>query len=255
MFLLCYNVWGDIMKNVLVTGSSRGIGKQTIIEFAKLGYNVVINYVNSDKEALQLKEYVEREYNIKALTIKCDVSNETDVSNMIKEVLKTFNKIDVLVNNAAIAIDNDYILKDSKEFKRVLDVNLVGSYLVTKYVSKYMLEQKRGKIIFVSSTNGIDTNYEYSMDYDASKAGVISLMKNFAQILSPYITVNTVAPGWVNTEMNSSLELEYKKLEEERILLKRFADSKEIAKVITFLVCEDASYINNSVIRVDGGLK
>ena len=174
---------------------------------------------------------------------------------MIKEVIKTFNKIDVLVNNAAIAIDNDYILKDSKEFKRVLDVNLVGSYLVTKYVSKYMLEQKRGKIIFVSSTNGIDTNYEYSMDYDASKAGVISLMKNFAQVLSPYITVNAVAPGWVDTEMNSSLELEYKKLEEERILLKRFADSKEIAKVITFLASDDASYINNSVIRVDGGLK
>lgn len=243
------------MKTVLVTGSSRGIGKETIIEFAKLGYNVIINYLNSKKEALELKELVEKNYSIKALLIKCDISSESEVKNMVDFIIKSFKKIDVLVNNAGIAIDNDISLKDYGEFKKVIDVNLIGSYLVTKHVSKHMLKEKQGKIIFVSSTNGIDTNYESSIDYDASKAGVISLMRNFSKLLSPYIRVNTVAPGWVNTDMNSSLSISFKKLEEEKILLNRFAEPSEIAKVITFLASDSSSYINNSVIRVDGGLK
>lgn len=243
------------MKTVLVTGSSRGIGKETIIEFAKLGYNVIINYLNSKKEALELKELVEKDYSIKALLIKCDISSESEVKNMVDFIIKSFKKIDVLVNNAGIAIDNDISLKDYGEFKKVIDVNLIGSYLVTKHVSKHMLKEKQGKIIFVSSTNGIDTNYESSIDYDASKAGVISLMRNFSKLLSPYIRVNTVAPGWVNTDMNSSLSISFKKLEEEKILLNRFAEPIEIAKVITFLASDSSSYINNSVIRVDGGLK
>lgn len=243
------------MKTVLVTGSSRGIGKETIIEFAKLGYNVIINYLNSKKEALELKELVEKNYSIKALLIKCDISSESEVKNMVDFIIKSFKKIDVLVNNAGIAIDNDISLKDYGEFKKVIDVNLIGSYLVTKHVSKHMLKEKQGKIIFVSSTNGIDTNYESSIDYDASKAGVISLMRNFSKLLSPYIRVNTVAPGWVNTDMNSSLSISFKKLEEERILLNRFAEPSEIAKVIIFLASDSSSYINNSVIRVDGGLK
>lgn len=243
------------MKTVLVTGSSRGIGKETIIEFAKLGYNVIINYLNSKKEALELKELVEKDYSIKALLIKCDISSESEVKNMVDFIIKSFKKIDVLVNNAGIAIDNDISLKDYGEFKKVIDVNLIGSYLVTKHVSKHMLKEKQGKIIFVSSTNGIDTNYESSIDYDASKAGVISLMRNFSKLLSPYIRVNTVAPGWVNTDMNSSLSISFKKLEEEKILLNRFAEPLEIAKVITFLASDSSSYINNSVIRVDGGLK
>ncbi len=243
------------MKTVLVTGSSRGIGKETIIEFAKLGYNVIINYLNSKKEALELKELVEKDYSIKALLIKCDISSESEVKNMVDFIIKSFKKIDVLVNNAGIAIDNDISLKDYGEFKKVIDVNLIGSYLVTKHVSKHMLKEKQGKIIFVSSTNGIDTNYESSIDYDASKAGVISLMRNFSKLLSPYIRVNTVAPGWVNTDMNSSLTLDFKKTEERKILLNRFAEPLEIAKVITFLASDSSSYINNSVIRVDGGLK
>lgn len=243
------------MKTVLVTGSSRGIGRETIIEFAKLGYNVVINYVNSKKEALELKFLVEEEYNVKALTINCDISNEEEVKSMVKEIIDNFNSIDILVNNAGIAIDNAIDLKDSKEFKRVLDVNLLGPYLVTKYVSKHMLERKSGNVIFVSSTNGIDTNYEYSIDYDASKAGVISLMRNFATMLAPHIRVNAVAPGWVNTDMNKSLEENYIKEESKNILLNRFAEPIEIAKVIVFLASDSASYITNSVIRVDGGIK
>lgn len=243
------------MKTVLVTGSSRGIGRETIIEFSKLGYNVVINYIKSEKESFELKKLVEKDYNIKALVIKCDISNEIEVKNMIDIIINEFKTIDVLVNNAGLAIDNDIDLKDASEFKKVIDTNLLGPYLVTKYASKPMLKEKQGNIVFVSSTNGIDTNYESSIDYDASKAGVISLMRNFSKLLSPYIRVNTVAPGWVNTNMNDSLDVEFKNAEKKNILLNRFAEPIEIAKVITFLSSDDASYINNSVIRIDGGLK
>lgn len=247
---------GDFMKTVLVTGSSRGIGKETIIEYAKNGYNVIINYNNSKKEALELEKHVMNQYNVNALTIKCDISNEEEVIEMVAKSINKFKKIDVLVNNAGISIDNDISLKDSNEFKRVIDVNLLGSFLVTKYVSKHMLNEKEGNIIFVSSTNGIDTEYEYSIDYDASKAGVISLMHNFSKLLSPYIRVNTVAPGWVNTDyISNNLNDEFIQMEKDKVLLNRFANSIEIAKVIYFLSSDSASYINNTVIRVDGGLK
>lgn len=242
-------------KVVLITGASRGIGKSTAICFAKNGYNVIINYLNSSDEAINLKEYLERKYNIECMAIKADVSNEDDVITMIDEVIKKFSHIDVLVNNAGIAIDTTLEDKTKDNFEKILDINLIGPFLVSKYVSKYMKEKKNGCIINVSSTNGIDTYYPYSMDYDASKAGVISLTKNLAVELSPYIRVNAVAPGWVNTDMNKDLDPAYKKQEEEKILLNRFANDYEIAKVIYFLATSDASYINGSIIRVDGGLR
>src|SRR5574344_580906 len=167
-------------KVVLVTGSSRGIGAATIEKFASNGANVVINYINDFSSANLLKEKVEKKYNIKALTIKCDVSNEDEVKKMIEKIISIFGHIDVLVNNAGIAIDTTFEDKTVENFRRILDVNLIGTFLVSKYVSRYMLENKFGKIINVSSTNGIDTNYPESLDYDASKAGVISLTHNLA---------------------------------------------------------------------------
>lgn len=240
-------------KIALVTGSSRGIGKATIIELASKGCNVIINYVNGEKEAEELKKYVNNKFNIDVMVIKADVSNEEEVKEMIDKIITKFNKIDILVNNAGIAIDNGFHEKTIDEFKKVLDVNLIGTYLVSKYVSVQMLKQKYGKIINVSSTNGINTNYPYSIDYDASKAGVISLTRNLALQLAPYINVNCVAPGWVNTEMNEELDENYIKEENKKILLNRFAEPEEIAKVIAFLASDDASYVNNAVIRVDGG--
>ena len=241
-------------KVALVTGGSRGIGKATVIEYAKHGYDVVVNYVNDELAANFLKEEVEREYKVKALTIKCDVSNEQDVKNMINEVISTFGKIDVLVNNAGIALDTVFEDKTKENFMKILEVNLVGTFLVSKEVGKYMLNAKSGSIINISSTNGIDTFYPESLDYDASKAGVISLTKNLALVYHPYVRVNTVAPGWVMTDMNKELSSSFIKTEEEKILLKRFADPIEIAKVIYFLGTDDASYVNGSVIRVDGGV-
>ena len=240
-------------KTVLITGASRGIGRETAILFAKNNYNVVINYLNNKSLANSLKESLEARYNIKALTIKADISNEEEVQAMVADAIEEFKKIDVLVNNASIAKDNILELKTKEEFASVININLVGTFLVTKEVSKYMKEERDGAIINVSSTNAIDSYYPYSMDYDASKAGVISLTMNFAVELSPYIRVNAVAPGWVNTDMNKEIDINYKKDLEEKILLNRFAEPTEVAKVIYFLASDDASYINNEVIKIDGG--
>lgn len=240
-------------KVVLITGASRGIGKSTAIEFAKNNYNIIINYNNSEDRAKELKLELEKKYNIECLCIKADVTKEEEINNMVEEAINKFNHIDVLVNNAAVAIDTTFEDKTKNNFIKTLDTNLIAPFLLSKKVSKYMLESKKGCIINISSTNGIDTYYPYSLDYDASKAGLISLTKNLAVELAPYIRVNTVAPGWVNTEMNKDLSEEFKKQELNKILLNRFAEDYEIAKVIYFLSTEDASYINGSIIRVDGG--
>ena len=240
-------------KTVLITGASRGIGRETAILFAKNNYNVVINYLNNKSLANSLKESLEARYNIKALTIKADISKEEEVRAMVADAIEEFKKIDVLVNNASIAKDNILELKTKEEFASVININLVGTFLVTKEVSKYMKKERDGVIINVSSTNAIDSYYPYSMDYDASKAGVISLTMNFAVELSPYIRVNAVAPGWVNTDMNKEIDINYKKDLEEKILLNRFAEPTEVAKVIYFLASDDASYINGEVIKIDGG--
>ena len=237
-------------KVVLITGASRGIGKSIAIEFAKNNYNVVINYNNSKDKANELKEYLEKEYNIECLSIKADVSNEQEVNNMVEKIINKFNHIDVLVNNAGIAIDTIFEDKTKEMFKKTLEINLIGTFLVSKKASKYM---NNGTIINISSTNGIDTYYPYSMDYDASKAGVISLTKNLAVELAPNIRVNTVAPGWINTEMNKELSNEFKEKAIKKILLNRFGKPEEVAKVVYFLSTENASYINGSIIRVDGG--
>lgn len=241
------------MKTVLVTGSSRGLGKSTIIKFAENSYNVVINYNDSEKEAFELEKYIKENYNVGVLTIKADVGNEKEVKEMFKKIINEFENIDVVVNNAAIAIDTVFEQKTVDNFNKILNTNLIGTFLVSKYASKYMKEQKSGNIINISSTNGIDTYYPYSMDYDASKAGIISLSKNLSKELSPYIRVNCVCPGWIITDMNNSLDREYMNREMTKINLKRFAEPREIANVIYFIASDEASYLNGSVITVDGG--
>lgn len=242
-------------KVVLITGASRGIGAATAKVFASNNYNVVINYNSSETEALNLSKYLEQNYSIKTLAIKCDVSNEEEVKNMVEKTIEVFGHINTLVNNAGIAIDTTFEDKTVENFRRILDVNLIGTFLVSKYVSNYMLKEMNGSIINVSSNTGIDAYYPYSLDYDASKAGIISLTNNLALQLSPYVRVNTVAPGWVNTEMNKELDNEYIEEENKKIILNRFGEPEEIAKVIYFLASDEASYINSSIIRVDGGFK
>lgn len=232
---------------VLVTGSSKGIGRETVLKYAKEGYDVVINYNNSLNDALKVEEEAKK-YGVNTLIVKCDISNEEEVIDMVNLIKEEFGKVDVLINNAGIAIDTAFEDKTVDNFRRILDVNLIGTFIVSKYVSKIM---DKGVIINISSTNGIDTTYPESIDYDASKAGVISLTHNLATYLAPNIRVNAICPGWVNTDMNKELDEEFIKEETRKIKLGRFAEPKEIADAI-FKV-STCTYINDSIIRVDGG--
>ena len=242
-------------KVALITGASRGIGASIALDLASHNCNVCINYNNSEKEAKELKKEIENKYAVEAMVIKADMTKEDEIKLMIDKVIERFHRIDILVNNAGIAIDSTIEDKTVTNFKKILNTNLIGPFVISKYVAKYMLERKEGTIINISSTNGIDTYYSYSLDYDASKAGLISLTHNLAEYYAPYIRVNCVAPGWVNTEMNKELDIDYIKEEEKNIYLNRFAECSEIAKVVTFLASHDASYINGEIIRVDGGTR
>lgn len=240
-------------KVVLITGASRGIGRSTAIKFAQNNYNVVINYNNSIDRAKELEEYLINTYNIETMVIRADISNELEVKDMVDNIINKFGKIDVLVNNAGIAIDSDFLDKNKDSFNKVLNTNLVGTFMVSKEVSKYMIDNKEGSIINISSTNGIDSMYVESLEYDASKAGVISLTHNLANYLKPFVRVNCVCPGWVNTEMNDNLDKSYIEEENKKIMLNRFGSPEEIANVIYFLASDEASYINSSIIKADGG--
>ena len=239
---------------VLITGST-GLASEIIDIYAKNNYNVIMTYLNHEKEAKKLEKDIKEKYNIETLCIKCDISNENDIINLKNRVLEKFNKLDVLINNASICNDTTFDMKTKDNIMKILEVNLVGTFLMCKYFGDIMYENKSGNIINISSTNGIDTYYEYSLDYDASKAGVINLTHNIASHYAPYIRVNTICSGWINTDMNKNMDIDFKRQEENKILLKRFANPKEIANTIYFVTSDDASYINDSVIRIDGGKK
>ena len=238
-------------KVVLVTGSSNGIGKATIIKFASMGYNVVINYLTHEKEATDLKKLVENKYNIKALVVKADVSNEEEVKNMISIIKQNFNKIDVLVNNAGIVYDRAFEDIKISEFEKTLKVNVIGAFIVVKEIYKIM--PKGSSIVNVSSTNGTKTISPECLDYNISKIGLQSLTRDLAYQFKPNIRVNAVAIGWADTDMNKDLPTYYVKEETEKIYLERFAKPEEIANTIYFLASEDASYINGEIVNIDGG--
>lgn len=241
-------------KVVLVTGSSRGIGRSIAVKFAKEGATVIINYKNNENEAKVITEIISS-YNNDCMYIQADVSKEKDVKRMVNTIIERYGHIDILINNAGIAIDNDFQDRHVKDWQDTLNTNLIGVFLTSKYAGKYMMENKYGKIINISSTNGIDTIYPYSIDYDASKAGLINMTKNLAIEFAPFVNVNAVAPGWVDTGMNEDLSKSYLKSEMEKTLLKRFAEPEEIANVVLFLASDMSRYIDGETIRVDGGLK
>ncbi len=237
----------------LITGASRGIGASIAMEFAKAGVNVILNYNRHALMAEQIMEKIKEKYNVDVLCVKADISIEEEVEDMVNKIVDYFGKIDVLVNNAGVCKDSLLLEKSVSNFRRILDVNLIGTYLCSKYVGKVMLDRGSGKIINIASTNAIDTYYPESCDYDASKAGVISLTHNLAREFAPLISVNCICPGWVKTNMSEGLSIEQIQEEEKKILLHRFGEPEEIAKVVVFLASSKASYINDSIIRVDGG--
>jgi len=237
-------------KVALITGSSRGIGRATALLFAKEGANIVVNYSKSEKESNKVIDEIKK-LGSDAICIKCDVSDEKQVKKMVEQTIKKFGKIDILVNNAGVVFDVPFKEKTVYQWKRTLDVNLIGVFLCCKYIAPHM--PKGGRIVNISSTNGINSFSPDAMDYDASKAGVIILTKDLAKELAPSILVNSIAPGWVNTKINKDLPKDFVEEETEKIYLKRFAKPEEIANAILFLASDDASYITGVTLMVDGG--
>lgn len=219
-------------KVAVVTGSAKGIGKELIISLAKNNYDVVITYLTSKNEALKLQKYVMDNYNVKALAIKCDITKEDDIVNLKNNILEEYNHIDILINNAAYACDNYIDDKSKNEFMRVLEVNVVGTFLVTKYLYKYMND---GVIVNISSTDAKDTYSDISMDYCASKAGINSLTKTFA-LAFKNIKVIGVMPNWTNTESIREMNPDYLKSELERIGQEKLEDVKDVANNIIELI-------------------
>ena len=238
-------------KVAIITGSSKGLGSATAEYFAKNNYNIVINYNTDLDGALKLEQKIKDTYPVDTLIIKADISKEDDVLKLLEETDKKYGHIDVLINNAGIAIDTTLEDKTIDNFRKILNVNLIGTFLCCKHIGTYMKNKGTGSIVNISSNNAIDSYYPESMDYDASKAGVISLSHNFAKEYAPIVRVNTVAPGWINTNMNKELDDEYKNKEYNHILLGRFAEPEEIANAIYFAAT--SSYLNDSVIKIDGG--
>lgn len=238
-------------KVVLITGGSSGIGKETVYKFAKNGYDVIFTYNKSKETSKTIEKDIISSYNVNIYSIKSDISLENDVKSLSNFVKEKTKKIDALVNNAGIAIDNLFEEKTVEEFKKVIDTNLVGTFSVIKYLGN--LINDGGSIINISSTNAIDSYYIESIDYDASKIGIISLTHNLAKYYAPKIRVNCICPGWVDTLMNKDLSKEQKEYENKKILLNRFAKPSEIANVIYFIASDEGSYINDAIIKVDGG--
>lgn len=243
-------------KVVLVTGGAQGIGKAIVLELAKNHYDVVINYLTSNKAAALLEEEIKKNYDVRVMTIQADVSKEEEVDAMISLIEKKWGGVDILVNNAAVDLSNLFHLKTADEFRKTLDVNAVGAFNCSKRVYRHMLDQEYGRIINISSTNGINTYYPMCIDYDASKAALISLTHNLAFEYGPYINVNAIAPGFIGTDNElDGYDEEFLKEEQEKIMVNRYGKPEEVAYLVKFLISDEANFINNTIIRIDGGQK
>lgn len=239
-------------KTVIVTGGSRGIGRAIALEFGKEGANVIVNFLKEKEKAEEVAKQIEASGG-HALIYQADVSSEDQVEKMVAATTEKFGRIDILVNNAGIVVDKPFSEKTVKDWQDMLAVDLIGPFICAKAVIPIMKKQKWGRIINISSTNGVDTTSPESIDYDAVKAGLISMTRNLAEELAPDILVNSVAPGWVNTDMNSLLSPEFIAEETVRIARKKFATPEEIARPVLFFASEDANNITGQTLKVDGG--
>jgi 3-oxoacyl-[acyl-carrier protein] reductase len=239
-------------KVVLITGAARGIGKSIAVEFAKQKAKLVIDDLPEREGLLKNTKDEINLIGAEAVYVIADVRKESEIKTLVAEAINSFGRIDVLINNAGIVYDIEWDKKSEKEWGDTLSTNLIGPYLLIKH-AKDALQKSGGTIINISSTNAFKAMNPLSLDYDASKAGLITLTHNAAKALAPNIRVNGIAPGWVNTDMNSSLSDEIIKQESEKIFVNRFATPKEIAAVAVFLASDSATYINGTTITVDGG--
>ena len=240
-------------KYALITGATRGIGKQIAITLAKQGYNIALNYRKENEELENTKKEIE-EIGVQILAVKGDVANFEDCENFVKQVIERFGQIDVLVNNAGITKDMLLMRMKKEDFEQVIDTNLVGTFNVTKNVVPYMMKARSGRIINISSVVGIAGNAGQT-NYSASKAGIIGFTKSLAkEIASRNILVNAVAPGFIETNMTDVLKDDVKQEIAKNIPLKRMGTTQDVANVVKFLASDDSSYITGQVINVDGGM-
>lgn len=240
-------------KVALITGGTRGIGKEIACTLAEENYDIIINYRTENEELMKLKKEIEQK-RVRCLLLKGDVSNFEDCKKLVEEAINRMNHIDVLVNNAGITKDMLLMRMKPEDFNEVINVNLIGTFNMTKNVINYMMKERKGRIINVSSVVGISGNAGQT-NYAASKAGIIGFTKSLAkEVASRNILVNAIAPGFIQTDMTNILKENVKDEIEKTIPLKRMGTAKDVANVVKFLVSEDSSYITGQVIQVDGGM-
>jgi len=244
---------GGVKKVALVTGSSRGIGRAIAIELANEGINIVVNNSKNPQEGLEVVKEIKK-MGQHAVYIQADVSDPKQVENMVKRIINEFGRIDILVNNAGIIMDKKLENMDIEQWNKVISVNLTGTFNCTKAVIKYMKKQGGGKIVNISSIVGEIGNFGQS-NYAASKGGVIAFTKTVAKEYAKYgITVNAVAPGFIKTKMLEGIPEEIMRKILEQIPLRRLGEPEEVAKLVRFLVSDDANYITGQVININGGM-
>jgi 3-oxoacyl-[acyl-carrier protein] reductase len=240
-------------KVALVTGASRGIGREIALELARQGANVAVNYAGSESKANQVVDEI-KAIGKEAFVIKCDVSNSDEVAAMVKETVDRFGKLDILVNNAGITKDNLLMRMKEEEWDDVININLKGVFLCTKAVTRQMMKQRVGRIINITSVVGVSGNPGQA-NYVAAKSGVIGLTKTTAkELASRNITVNAIAPGFITTDMTDKLSDEVKGEMLKQIPLARLGEPKDIAKMAAFLASDDASYITGQTLHINGGM-
>lgn len=240
-------------KVALVTGGNRGIGKEIALVLAEDGYDIALNYRRETEELEKVKNEIES-IGVTCLLVQGDVSVFEDCKNMVKQTIEKFGKIDCLVNNAGITKDTLFLRMKEEDFKSVIDVNLVGTFNVTKQVVPYMTKARQGRIINLASVVGVSGNAGQA-NYSASKAGIIGFTKSLAkELASRNILVNAVAPGFIKTDMTAVLKDEQKEAIINNVPLRREGEAKEVASVVKFLAGEGSSYITGQVINIDGGM-
>lgn len=241
------------MKTALVTGGTRGIGKEIALELAKLNMNIAINYNSNEEKAKEVVEEI-KALGVDCIAVKADISKKEDVDNMLMEIEKNLSTVDILVNNAGITRDNLLIRMSEDDWDDVINTNLKGVFLCSQKVAKAMMKKRYGKIINIASVVGVNGNPGQA-NYAAAKAGVIGFTKTMAkELASRGVRVNAIAPGFIETDMTNKLKEEIVSEIVKNIPLGVFGSAKDVADLAAFLASEKADYITGQVIKVDGGM-
>ena len=240
-------------KNALVTGGSRGIGRAICLELARQGANVAVNYAGNAKAAEETVEAC-KALGVQAVAIQADVADAAACEAMVKEVISTFGSLQILVNNAGITRDNLALSISEADFDAVIDTNLKGTFLCMKAVSRIMMKQRYGRIVNLSSVVGLRGNAG-QVNYAASKAGVVGMTKSLAkELASRGVTVNAVAPGFIETDMTAAMPQAAKDAMIPTIPMQRLGAPEDVAKAVAFLASDEAAYVTGQVLAVDGGM-